>query len=278
MKFKTLLSMSVVGVLLTLGACHYHPPEQRSAPVIEHTLPKPVVKESPVVVKPVPKPPVVVVKPKPVVKPPVVVKPKPKPVVKPKPKPVVKVAPPVVKPKPVLSDIDAGRAQIEVLSEKVMALINDLGLSKNEQKLHISKLLETELNIPLMGRLVLDKNWDVANETQQVEYLKTFRTSIIQITSDRLVVSDIKKVKISEVRLAGKKKDVLVRSKLIATLRRPVLADWRLRKDDNGVLKIIDLSVKGFSMILTLRGDFGSVVKTKGIAGLIKLLKDKETK
>jgi ABC-type transporter MlaC component len=51
-----------------------------------------------------------------------------------------------------------------------------------------------------------------------------------------------------------------------------------LRKDDNGVLKIIDLSVKGFSMILTLRGDFGSVVKTKGIDGLIKLLKDKESK
>jgi ABC-type transporter MlaC component len=76
------------------------------------------------------------------------------------------------------------------------------------------------------------------------------------------------------VEVVGKKKDILVRSK-ISTDTNIYHVDWRLRKD-NGTFKIIDLSTKGISLVLTLRGDFGGVLNSKGVNGLIKILKNRK--
>jgi ABC-type transporter MlaC component len=128
--------------------------------------------------------------------------------------------------------------------------------------------------------LVMDnKYWDNTNETQRASYLKAFNNYVLNIFSTKFDRFDgkanpVKGFTITNVEVVGKKKDILVRSK-ISTDTNIYHVDWRLRKD-NGTFKIIDLSTKGISLVLTLRGDFGGVLNSKGVNGLIKILKNRK--
>jgi phospholipid transport system substrate-binding protein len=57
----------------------------------------------------------------------------------------------------------------------------------------------------------------------------------------------------------------------------PAKVDWRVRKDNAGGFKIVDIDVEGVSMLLTQREEFGSVIQRSGgdIAGLNKTLEQK---
>ena len=234
---------------------------------LEATISRQTEQKSVVVVKPAP---VVISKPKAAPVPPVVV-------TKPEPKPVVVAA---MKPKLVGQPIKIAKQRIQILSLDIFSLLSDTTLSKQARKTEFSKLLVNYLNIPEIGRLVMDnKYWDNTNETQRASYLKAFNNYVLNIFSTKFDRFDgkanpVKGFTITNVEVVGKKKDILVRSK-ISTDTNIYHVDWRLRKD-NGTFKIIDLSTKGISLVLTLRGDFGGVLNSKGVNGLIKILKNRK--
>jgi phospholipid transport system substrate-binding protein len=234
---------------------------------LEATISRQTEQKSVVVVKPAP---VVISKPKAAPVPPVVV-------TKPEPKPVVVAA---MKPKLVGQPIKVAKQRIQILSLDIFSLLSDTTLSKQARKTEFSKLLVNYLNIPEIGRLVMDnKYWDNTNETQRASYLKAFNNYVLNIFSTKFDRFDgkanpVKGFTITNVEVVGKKKDILVRSK-ISTDTNIYHVDWRLRKD-NGTFKIIDLSTKGISLVLTLRGDFGGVLNSKGVNGLIKILKNRK--
>ena len=245
-------------------------PKAAHVPPVVVTAMKPKLARQPVVVA--------AMKPKLAGQPVVVVKPVPKPVVvaKPKPKPVVIAT---IEPKPVGRSIKVAKQRIQILSLEIFSLVSDATLSKQARKTELSKLLVNYLNIPEIGRLVMDtKYWDNTNETQRASYLKAFNNYVLNIFSSKFDGFDgkanpVKGFTIKNVVVVGKKKDILVRSK-ISTDTNIYHVDWRLRKD-NGTFKIIDLSTKGISLILTLRGDFGGVLNSKGVNGLINVLKNR---
>ena len=53
------------------------------------------------------------------------------------------------------------------------------------------------------------------------------------------------------------------------------LAGYRLRANDNGQFKIIDIIIEGVSLITTQRSEFSSVVQQKGMDGLIQAIESK---
>jgi len=234
---------------------------------LEATISRQTEQKSVVVVKPAP---VVISKPKAAPVPPVVV-------TKPEPKPVVVAA---MKPKLVGQPIKVAKQRIQILSLDIFSLVSDTTLSKQTRKTKLSQLLVDYLNIPEIGRLVMDtKYWDTTNKTQRASYLKAFNNYVLNIFSTKFDRFDgkanpVKGFTITNVEVVGKKKDILVRSK-ISTDTNIYHVDWRLRKD-NGTFKIIDLSTKGISLVLTLRGDFGGVLNSKGVNGLIKVLKNRK--
>ena len=198
----------------------------------------------------------------------------------PKPNPVPKpVAIATVEPKLVGQPIKVAKQRIQILSLDIFSLVSDTTLSKQTRKTKLSQLLVDYLNIPEIGRLVMDtKYWDTTNKTQRASYLKAFNNYVLNVFSAKFDGFDgkanpVKGFTIKNVVVVGKKKDVLVRSK-ISTDTNIYHVDWRLRKD-NGTFKIIDLSTKGISLILTLRGDFGGVLKSKGVNGLINVLNNR---
>jgi phospholipid transport system substrate-binding protein len=268
-------------ILAKLEATISRQTEQKSV-VVVNPAPAPVVISKP---KATPVPPLVVtaMKPKLAGQPVVVSAMKPKLVIvaKPKPKPVPKpVVIATVEPKLVGQPKKVAKQRIQILSLDIFSLVSDTTLSKQARKSKFSKLLVNYLNIPEIGRLVMDtKYWDNTNETQRASYLKAFNNYVLNIFSSKFDGFDgkanpVKGFTIKNVVVVGKKKDILVRSK-ISTDTNLYHVDWRLRKD-NGTFKIIDLSTKGISLVLTLRGDFGGVLNSKGVNGLINVLNNRK--
>ncbi len=57
----------------------------------------------------------------------------------------------------------------------------------------------------------------------------------------------------------------------------PISAVWRVRnKDDQH--KVLDIVIEGVSLAITLRHEYGAVVNTNGVDGLIAILREKNSK
>jgi phospholipid transport system substrate-binding protein len=118
----------------------------------------------------------------------------------------------------------------------------------------------------------MGKHWRRASEAQRANYMKVFRNYVVHTYSARLGGAEVDKFSVINTKVIGKK-DILVRSKIVNTNLEPLRADWRLRQRD-GAYRILDLSVGGISMALTLRQEFGSILRRQGgVDNLIDILK-----
>jgi phospholipid transport system substrate-binding protein len=69
----------------------------------------------------------------------------------------------------------------------------------------------------------------------------------------------------------------LVSTKIAQSDGEPISAVWRVRNND-GQYKILDIVVEGVSMAITLRHEYGTVVKADGVDGLIAIMREKNAK
>ncbi len=66
----------------------------------------------------------------------------------------------------------------------------------------------------------------------------------------------------------------LVSTKIDRPEGEPISAVWRIRNKD-GQYKVLDIVIEGVSMAITLRHEYGAVVKTEGVDGLIAIMREK---
>ena len=163
---------------------------------------------------------------------------------------------------------------IEKLGAEVLAVLKDTSVSKDRRIAYFRDLLARDLDIPLIARFVTGKHWKSASPEQRRSYLEVFTAFIVQTYSARLGGIEMSQFQVLETQPVGKR-DILVRSRIVRSHGTPLRADWRLT-DRNGTFRILDLSVEGISMALTLRQEFSSVLRRKGgVDGLIALLRKK---
>src|SRR3546814_3224780 len=74
-------------------------------------------------------------------------------------------------------------------------------------------------------------------------------------------------------------KDVLIDSRIDRNEAEPYRVAWRVRETD-GSFKILDIVAEGVSMAITLRSEYGSVLKNNGgnLSQLTDALRDKATR
>ncbi|MBT4699697.1 MAG: ABC transporter substrate-binding protein [Rhodospirillaceae bacterium] len=162
--------------------------------------------------------------------------------------------------------------RIEQLSREVIAILSNSAISRDQKEAHFGKLLARDLDIPLIGRFVMGKHWRRADQQQRQIYMKVFRNYLIRTYSVRLGGTEVESFNIINTKVIGKK-DILVRSKVVKAHKKSVQADWRLRRR-NGTYLILDLSVEGISLALTLRQEFSAILKGKGgLTTLINMLR-----
>ena len=163
---------------------------------------------------------------------------------------------------------------IETLAAEVIAGLSDETLPADRREDLFRDLLARDLDIPMIGKFVLGRHWRTATEDQRQAYLEAFTKYIVATYAKRLGGIRVAQFEVIGAESLGER-DILVRSRVANGGKKPIRADWRVRERES-TFRILDLSVEGISMALTLRQEFQSVLRRKeGLEGLISLLKER---
>ena len=160
---------------------------------------------------------------------------------------------------------------MDSLGQEVVSVLSDKSLSEERRLERFSKLLERSLDIPVIARFALGRYWNKSTVEQRKDYLRAFTGFVVKTYAVRLGGVDVDRLDVLGTNPVGKR-DVLVRCRVSFADKKPVRTNWRMR-ESAGTFRILDLSVEGISMAMTLRHEFASVVGRQGIGSLIDLLK-----
>jgi phospholipid transport system substrate-binding protein len=116
--------------------------------------------------------------------------------------------------------------------------------------------------------------WKQASPEQQEQLAKEFRAMLVRIYSNAIGVYQGQTMKVLPVHMAPNATETMVRNQYVRPGQRPVIVEYAMHKTDQG-WQIYDITVEGVSIVLTFRSEFDQIVKTAGIDGLIKKMREK---
>jgi phospholipid transport system substrate-binding protein len=168
----------------------------------------------------------------------------------------------------------------EVVKKTADDVINAIKSDKDIQagnKKAIHALVESKIlpsfDFNKICRLVMGKNWRKMSGEQKEEFssgfkmllLRTYAVALSKYTDQKITVLPMKKQKGSI---------VTVKTEITQSSSQPINVNYAL-SNSTGKWLVIDLIIEGVSMITNYRGQFGTSVRTNGIDGLLKELKNK---
>lgn len=166
---------------------------------------------------------------------------------------------------------DAARNLIQTVGSQVLEVLKQ-DVSQQDKFEQLVDLLDGSIDLDLVARLILARHWRTADEAQQVEYLKLFRSYALDSLASKLHIYNGQEFEITDSAAAGKR-DAVVRTLIYSPDRPPLHVDWRIREKKDGNLVAIDVIVESVSLIVTQRSEFGAVVERSGIEGLLEELR-----
>ena len=122
----------------------------------------------------------------------------------------------------------------------------------------ILAVLQTNFDMPAMGRAALGTHWNQATESERTRFLKAVATAEAKAYSERFGQYGGQTLTIGKVtpRANGV---TIVDSRLNQTTGQPIKLEWEVRND-----RIADVKVEGVSMVMTRRSDFNSYIQNNG--------------
>lgn len=158
--------------------------------------------------------------------------------------------------------------------------LNDPNLSEDDRARRFRQLFNEAVDIPSISKFILGPYWRRAKELERAEFIETFEDIALQRFLPMFTrKSDEYKGKsfdIVDLRPVGERPDqVLVYTRVERPEGPPVDLVWRIRNHD-GRYRILDITVQGISMALTLRDEYGAVAKRLGGVGpLVQTMRKK---
>ena len=133
-------------------------------------------------------------------------------------------------------------------------------------------LVRRGFNLQLTSQFVLGKFWHRATERQRSEFQDLFTEYLLNSYTRCIGSYHAETLAIVASHPVGSK-DVLVETSVAGDdgTTNPI---WRVRAQD-GVYKIIDVSIDGVSLALTQRREFAAVINRQGLDGLLDMLRQK---
>jgi len=173
-----------------------------------------------------------------------------------------------------IPDKEAAQAHIRDVANQFFDILKNDQLEEQARRDELKALMMDEVAIPYIGKLSLGRysrpNPGLSAEqkaqfdAQLEEYQALFPDFIFNKMYD-LVLSKFKNSTV-EVKDATpiRSTDIFVHTVIHRSVDEPVMADWRLRTNKEGQMKIIDLKAEGVSMTITQRDDFAAVLGGSG--------------
>ena len=173
---------------------------------------------------------------------------------------------------------EAPDALVKRVSEDVLATIrSDKDLQAGNQA-KVKELIETKLvpnfDFTRMTALAVGRNWRSASPEQQKQLTDQFRTLLVRTYSGALAGYRDNTMDYKPLRANPGETDVIVRTEVRRAGQAPVQLDYNMGKTPEG-WKVYDVVVAGVSLVTNYRDEFGDIVKSSGIDGLIKALDTK---
>lgn len=179
------------------------------------------------------------------------------------------------------ADIVAPDVVLKQTSDEVIAIIKDRREELKEDPALVYELVNEyilpHLDEVTIAKLALGKNWRAASREQKIEFINEFRNLLIRTYGKSLSEFSDQEINYFPVKMKQGEKKVVVKSEVLQPGGPSIPVSYRMRiKDD--AWKVYDLSIDGVSLVTSYRGTFDQEVRKGGIEGLLKYLKDKNTK
>lgn len=150
------------------------------------------------------------------------------------------------------------------LQEQAASRLGDSSVSDKEKEEHFRKLFNENFDVPAIGRFVIGRYWRGASEADQKAFLTVFEDAMVQRFLPLLAENSSERFQIGNVTPDARNEDMaLIDSRIDRTEGEPYKVSWRVR-ERNGDFKILDIVAEGVSMAITLRSEYGTVLKNNG--------------
>ena len=174
-----------------------------------------------------------------------------------------------------------GQAATPTGGDTVQALYDALlGTMKNGRTLgesgrfaRLEPVIRRTFDVPTMARLSVGSSWAPLSEAQRRQVIESFGRYISAIYADRFDSYAGQKLQVTgeQASAAG----ILVKSQIVKANGEPVNVDYVMRRNGDAWL-ISDIYLDGaISEVATRRSEFGTILRSEGIDGLIAALNRK---
>lgn len=173
---------------------------------------------------------------------------------------------------PIFANItDDLKQDVQNRSDKVISILKDKTLSKNEQNTQIDKTIKDMFDYELMAKLSIGKDsWNKLKDEQQKEYIELFTEHIKNsyfekthlLSDEKIDVTDAKEVK-SRIFITSQIKGIKDTLELV----------YKFYKNQDSKWLIYDIEIAGVSIIQSYRSQFKEIVQDSDPLKLIEKLR-----
>lgn len=176
------------------------------------------------------------------------------------------------------ADAIAPDALVKGVTDDVITIVRqDKAIQSGDTRKAV-ELVETKVlpyfDFAHMTRLAVGKDWKQANADQKAVLTNEFKTLLVRTYSNALTQYRNQQIDFKPLKAKPEETDVIVRTEVRQPGAKAVQIDYNLEKQGDN-WKVYDVMVAGVSLVTNYRDSFGQEVRSGGIDGLIKSLKDK---
>jgi phospholipid transport system substrate-binding protein len=141
----------------------------------------------------------------------------------------------------------------------------------------VDKHIVPYLDDVTMAKLALGKNWRKADNEQKIEFVDRFRTLLIRTYGKSMREFSGQTIEFYPLKVDDSVTKVIVKSDVLQSSGPKIPVSYRMRLKGSG-WKVYDINIDGVSLVTSYRGTFAQEMRKGGMAGVLKMLQDKNSK
>lgn len=177
--------------------------------------------------------------------------------------------------------IESPAVFLERTTEQVLKILRDDQEMLKKEPDRVYKIIDDyilpHLDDVTMAKLALGKNWRKASNQQKLNFVDEFRNLLIRTYSKSLLEFKDQQIRYFPVQLAADTERTSVKAEVIQSGGPAIPMAYRVRIKNNA-WKVYDIQIDGISLVTSYRGTFTQEIRKSGIEGLLKYLRDKNSK
>lgn len=182
---------------------------------------------------------------------------------------------------------EAAETFISHVADEAFAIMRDPSLDDGARKTAVRAIVDRDMATDYIAKLSLGhygkprSEWDAAQRQLFNEQLAEYEALFPDFTFNKLYDLVISKFTDATVEVTGslpvKATDTIVQTKITRPGgAEPILAEWRVRADQSGDLKVIDVKAEGISLIVTQRDEFSAIIGNGGLDRLLEHMRQQQ--